>query len=64
MQTAQIKDLKIGEVFKRKPDAKKTFTRDVYCRFGRKYICMPDDDVWGGGMQLRGTTIVYIGFDY
>tara|TARA_B100000768_G_C11054948_1_gene279949 strand:+ start:440 stop:634 length:195 start_codon:yes stop_codon:yes gene_type:complete len=64
MQTAQIQDLKIGEVFKRKPTAKTTFTRDVFCRSTRKYICIPDDYIWGGGMEMRGTMIVYVGFDY
>ena len=60
MTPIQLADLPNGAYFKRKPEAKKIFIRDDYCRSMRKYLCMPEDDVWGAGMPLKGTTIVYI----
>ena len=59
-QPTPLKDLPHGAYFKRKPEARKLFIRDAYCRTLRKYFCIPEDDVWGGGMPLKGSTIVYI----
>ena len=64
MQTALIKDLPKGEFFKRKPDANKVYQRDDYNRAAKKYDCRDMLDVWGNGLQLKGDTVVYIGFDY
>ena len=59
-QPIPLKDLPNGAYFKRKPQARKLFIRDDYCRSMRKYLCMPEDDVWGSGMPLKGSTIVYV----
>jgi hypothetical protein len=64
MQSAQLKDLPKGEFFKRKPDASKVYQRAEYNREAKKYNCTDMLDVWGNGLQLKGTTLVYIGFDY
>jgi len=63
MQTAQIKDLPKGEFFKRKPDAKKVYIRGEYYRPERKFICDDWDDI-GRDIALRGSTIVYVDFDF
>jgi hypothetical protein len=64
MQTALIKDLPKGEFFKRKADSVKVYQRDEYNREAKKYDCADMLDVWGNGLQLKGSTVVYIGFDY
>ena len=64
MQTSTIRELKAGEYFKRKPDANKVYTRAEYCRDSKKYQCDDHSDIWGNGLQLKGNTIVYIGFTY
>jgi hypothetical protein len=64
MQTAMIKDLPKGEYFKRKADANKVYQRGEYYRDTKRYQCDDCDDVWGNGMQLKGTTVVYYGFEY
>jgi hypothetical protein len=64
MQTVQIKDLPKGEFFKRKPDASKVYQRKDYNRQAKKYDCRDMLDCWGNGLQLKGTTVVFIGFDY
>jgi hypothetical protein len=60
MTKIQLKDLPFGAYFKRKPTAKKEFIRDEYCRSLKKYFCMPENDVWGSGLPLKGSTVVYI----
>lgn len=64
METVLIKDLPKGEFFKRKPDANKVYQRDAYNREAKKYDCTDMLDCWGNGLQLKGSTVVYIGFDY
>ncbi len=59
-----LKDIKKGEYLKRKPDSKKIHIRDEYCREAKKYECMDTEDIWGSGVMLKGTTIVFVGFDY
>jgi hypothetical protein len=63
VQAVQLKDVKKGEFIKRKPDAKKVFTKGEYCRFDKKYSCDDWDDI-SRCIMLKGSTIVYIGFDY
>lgn len=59
-----IKDLPKGEYFKRKPDAKRVYIRQEYYQDTKKYQCDDCDDVWGNGIQLKGTTLVYVDFEY
>jgi hypothetical protein len=64
METALLKDLPKGEFFKRKPDASKVYQRDTYNREAKKYDCTDTTDIWSNSLQLKGSTVVYIGFDY
>lgn len=64
MQSITIKELANGEYFKRKPDSQKVYIRKEYYQDTKKYQCDDCDDVLGNGLQLKGSTIVYIGFDY
>lgn len=64
MQSIELKNIKAGEFFKRKADANKVYQRAEYCRDVKKYQCDDCSDVWGNGIQLKGNTIVFIGFDY
>ena len=63
LQAVQLKDVKKGEYIKRKPDAKKVFTKGEYCRFDKKYSCDDWEDI-SRCIMLKGSTIVYIGFDF
>ena len=63
MQAALIKDLPRGEFFKRKPDAIKVYRRGEYERSSRKYQADDCDDICRE-LLLKGSTVVYIGFDY
>ena len=62
--TALLKDLPKGEYFKRKEDSNKVYTRSEYYRDTKKYQCDDHDDAWGNGIQLKGSTVVFIGFTY
>ncbi len=64
MQQVQLKDLPKGEFFKRKADANKVYQRKDFNRSAKKYDCRDMLDCWGNGLQLKGTTIVFTGFDY
>lgn len=64
MQSIQVKNLRPGEFFKRKADAAKVYQRAEYRRDLKKYQCDDCSDVWGNGLQLKGATIVFVGFDY
>jgi hypothetical protein len=64
LQQVAIKDLPKGEFFKRKPDANKVYQRDTYNREAKKFDCTDTTDIWGNGLQLKGSTVVYVGFDY
>ena len=63
LQAVQLKDVKKGEFIKRKPDAKKVFTKGEFCRLDKKYSCDDWDDI-SRCIMLKGSTIVYIGFDF
>jgi hypothetical protein len=64
MQTMQLKDVPKGEYFKRKEFTSNVYQRGEYWRDTKKFQCDSCADIWGNGIQLKGTTIVYIGFDY
>ena len=63
MKTIQLKDLPRGEFFKRKPTSGKVYTRGVYDRTVRKYCCDDWDDI-SRCIELRGTTIVFVDFEF
>lgn len=63
MQSKQLKELKLGEFFKRKPDAHTVYRRGEYCRSRGKYQADDCADICRE-LVLKGSTVVFIGFDY
>jgi hypothetical protein len=63
MEAALLKDLPRGEFFKRKPEARTVYRRGEYCQSRRKYQADDCEDM-NREMLLKGSTVVYIGFDY
>ena len=59
----KVSDLKKGEYFKRKPDARKVYRKGDYDRAERKYECGDTDDI-SRAIYLKGDALVYVGFDY
>ena len=59
----KLSDLKKGEFFKRKPTARKVYTKGEYDRGSKKYGC-EDYEAVGSEIFLKGDTLVYVGFDY
>jgi hypothetical protein len=59
----KLSDLKRGEFFKRKPTARKVYTKGEYDRGSKKYGC-EDYEAVGSEIFLKGDTLVYVGFDY
>lgn len=64
LQLVALKDLKAGEFFKRKADSQKVYTKAEYRRDLAKYQCDDHCDIWGNGLQLKGKTLVFVGFTY
>lgn len=58
-----ISSLKKGEYFKRKPDARKVYVKGDYDRSERTYTGTDTEDI-SRAIYLKGTTRVYVGFDY
>ena len=63
MESAKLKDVKKGDFVKRKIDSNKIFIRGDYCRFEKRYELIDVDDV-NRFVYLKGSTAVFIGFDY
>jgi hypothetical protein len=63
MRQIALKDCPKGEFIRRKADAKKTFIRGDYDRTSKKYELTDFEDI-GSSVQTRGTTLVWIGFDF
>jgi len=60
-----LKSLKKGDEFKRQPDALKSFYKWHYnrksaCYKQATFCCIPDDDVFGGGMEINAKAFVYV----
>ena len=63
MKKVELKTLKSGEYFKRKPNAKSEFIREHYNRadaFGPATFCCVDVDDVGRSIQLKPSTMVFI----
>jgi len=52
-----------GEIIMRKPAAKTVFTRGHYDKSSKTYSISDNAD-WNRELFLKGSTTVYIGFDY
>lgn len=63
MKTIQLKDLPKGAMFKRKISAHDTYVRGTYDRTTKRFDCTSWFDI-GKWMQLRGTTIVFVDFEF
>jgi hypothetical protein len=59
----KLSDLKKGEFFKRKADARKVYRKGDYDRTDRKYAGEDESDI-SRTIYLKGDTMVYVGFDY
>ena len=64
MQAVHLKDLPRGEFFKRKESSNTVHIRAEYCRDVKKFQCINTEDVLGNGIQLKGSTVVFVGFTY
>lgn len=63
MIQVELKALKKGSHFKRKPDAKTEYIREHFNRadsFGPASICCVDSEDIGRSIQLKPATIVYV----
>ena len=63
MEAVQLKDVKRGEFVRRKPDAKTTFIRGEYDREAKAYSLVDWEDI-NREVFLKGSTIVYINFEF
>ena len=58
-----IKELPMGEFFKRKENSKKVYTREDYYRPEKKYQCDDFGDI-GNAIYLDGSTMVFVDFEF
>lgn len=63
MQLIKLSEVKKGDYIKRKLDSKQVWIRDEYERSTKKYMVTDTDDI-GRSMLLKGSTLVFIGFEY
>lgn len=62
-KAVKIKDLKIGEMFKRRPGTKRVYVRQAYDRGCRMYEAQSWDDT-SEFMYFKRDVIVYVGFTF
>jgi hypothetical protein len=58
-----IENLNMGQFFKRKPDAKKVYVYNGYCRFDKKYVGNDWDDI-SRDMTFKKGTKVFVEFEF
>ena len=58
-----VKDLRLGEYFKRKPGAAKVYVRGAYARDSKRYSGQDWDDM-NREIWLKGDTLVFVGFTF
>jgi hypothetical protein len=63
MTKVALKDVKKGDYFKRKADAKTVFVRDEYDRVYKKFEAFDFEDI-NRFIFLKGSTQVYIDFEF
>jgi hypothetical protein len=54
----KLKELKKGELFKRKPESPTWYVRDIYIPECKKYSCHKWEDI-NSEILLKGDTVVY-----
>lgn len=67
MEQKKVRELKIGELFTRKPiefpKESQVYIRGEYCRSDKRYSCTHWADIsWSSG--FKGDTVVYTGFTF
>lgn len=63
METKPLRDVKPGEYFKRKPDARAVFVRGAYDRASKRISASDFDDI-SRELFLRPDTPVVVGFTF
>jgi len=63
MKEIKIKDLKAGEFFKRKPDAKGVFVRGDYDRSSKSFSAHDFDDICRE-IFIKADKTVFVGFTF
>lgn len=58
-----LKDVKKGDFVKRKSDSKKVYKKGDYDKTEKKFWLQDTDDI-SGGISMKGTATVYVGFTY
>lgn len=59
----QLRNVVKGDFFRRKSDAKKTYTRGAYIIGSKFFECNDEDDI-SRAIYLKGSTVVWVGFTY
>jgi hypothetical protein len=62
-QQMRLKDVPQGEFVRRKLDSKITYTRAEYDRSFKKY-CLDDWEDISRQIMLKGSTLVWVGFEF
>ena len=63
METKTVRELKLGEFFKRKAESEKVYIRDAYMQGSKRFACPCFDDM-GSIMYFKPDTVVYVGFTF
>ncbi len=63
METKTVRELKLGEFFKRKAESNKVYIRDAYMHGSKRFACPCFDDM-GSIMYFKPDTVVYVGFTF
>jgi len=63
MQTKSLRDVKPGEYFKRKPDARAVFVRGAYDRSSKRIGATDFDDI-NRELFIKPDAIVFVGFTF
>jgi hypothetical protein len=58
-----LKNVKKGDYFKRKPEAKTVYIRGEYCKALKAYSCIDAEDI-NKELMIKGDKLVFIGFTY
>ena len=61
--TKALRDVKMGEYFKRKPDARAVFKRGAYDRSSKRISATDFDDI-NRELLLAPSAIVFVGFTF
>ena len=63
VQQMQLRDVPRGELVSRKLDAATTYTRGEYDRTYKRFLCDDWSDI-SRDIMLKGSTLVWVGFDF